>query len=189
MMLAGSIFAQEIVELNLPNSNKVVVKLRFQNGSISDPVGKEGLTNFTADLITQGGTEKMSYSEIQDLLYPMAASYYVNVDKEISTFTFAVHVDFLDQFYPVMMDIMLNPAFSESDFQRVKTNQQNYVDQVIRASSDEEYSKKALEDLLFRGTNYQHMIQGMSESVKSFTISLNICKSSLFAILLRLISV
>jgi zinc protease len=52
----------------------------------------------------------------------------------------------------------------------VMKNQQNYVDQVIRASSDEEYSKKALEDLLFRGTNYQHMIQGKSESVKSITL-------------------
>ena len=50
------------------------------------------------------------------------------------------------------------------------SNQQNYVDQVIRASSDEEYSKKALEDLLFRGTNYQHMVQGKSESVKSITL-------------------
>ena len=170
MLLAGSIFAQEVVELKLPNSNKVVIKLRFQNGSITDPIGKEGLTHFTADLITQGGTEKMSYSEIQDFIYPMAASYYVNVDKEVATFTFQVHMDFLDKFYPVMMDMMLNPAFSESDFQRVKTNQQNYVDQVIRASSDEEYSKKSLEDLLFRGTNYQHMKQGMSESVKSITI-------------------
>jgi zinc protease len=44
------------------------------------------------------------------------------------------------------------------------------VDQVIRASSDEEYSKKALEDLLFRGTNYQHMKQGKSESVSSIVL-------------------
>src|SRR3972149_1340527 len=65
---------------------------------------------------------------------------------------------------------MLTPAFAEEDFQRVMKNQQNYVDQVIRASSDEEYSKKAQEDLLFRGTNYQHMVQGKSESVKSITL-------------------
>ncbi|MGE5810879.1 MAG: hypothetical protein ACM339_05215 [Ignavibacteria bacterium] len=42
----------------------------------------------------------------------------------------------------------------------VKVNQQNYADQVIRASSDEDYSKMALEDLLFRGTNFGHMVQG-----------------------------
>ena len=117
VLIASSIFAQEIVELKLPSSNKVVIKLRFQNGSISDPIGKEGLTNFTAGLVTQGGTDKMSFSEIQDFLYSMAANYSVNVDKEVTTFSFEVHTDFLEQFSPVMMGLMLHPSFSENDFQ------------------------------------------------------------------------
>jgi zinc protease len=171
LLLTGSLFAQEIVELKLHSSNKVIVKLRFNNGSICDPIGKEGLTHFTADLLTQGGTDKLTFSEIQDFIYPMAASYSALVDKEVTTFTFQVHVDFLDKFFPVITDLMLNPSFRESDFKRVKTNQQNYVDQIVRASSDEEYSKKSLEDLLFRGTNYQHMKQGMSESVKSIVLN------------------
>ncbi|MCK7516842.1 MAG: hypothetical protein MZV64_03535 [Ignavibacteriales bacterium] len=59
-----------------------------------------------------------------------------------------------------MLGLITNPSLSQSDFDRVKVNQQAYVDQVIRASSDEEYSKKSLEDFLFRGTNYQHMVEG-----------------------------
>jgi zinc protease len=164
------VFAREIVELKLPNSSKVVVKLMFRNGCISDPAGKEGLTYTTASLMTQGGTSEWSYSEIQDKLFPMAATYSASVDKEVTIFTFSVHRDFLDQYYPILKGIMLTPAFDESDFKRVITNQQNYVDQVIRASSDEEYSKKALEDLLFRGSNYQHMKEGKSASVKSLTL-------------------
>ena len=147
-----------------------MVKMMFKNGSISDPAGKEGLTFLTANLITQGGTDKMSYSEIQDFIYPMSAIYFVSVDKEVTTFTFEVHHDFLDEFFPVMTGLILKPSFSTEDFKRVKINQQNYVDQVIRASSDEEYSKKALEDLLFRGTNYQHMKQGKSVSVASLSL-------------------
>ena len=170
ILFAASLFAQNIVELKQPKSNKVIIKLRFANGSVSDPKGLEGLTASTANLITQGGTKSYTYSEIQDMLYPWAAGYYAQVDKEVSTFTFMVHVDFLDKFYPVMKELMLSPAFAEADFQRLMKNQQNYVDQVIRASSDEEYSKKALEDLLFRGTNYQHMVQGKSESVKAITL-------------------
>ncbi len=163
-------FAQEIVQLKLPNSNKIVVKLMFRNGSICDPAGKEGLTNLTANLITQGGTGELSFSDIQNKIYPMAASYSSNVDKEVCIFTFSVHVDWLDEFYPILKGLILNPSFDEADFQRVKANQQNYVDQVIRASSDEEYSKMALEDFLFRGTNYQHMVEGKTESVKSITL-------------------
>jgi len=170
ILFAASIFAQQLVEIKQPTSNKVVIKLRFANGSISDPKGKEGLTAATANLITQGGTKEMTFSEIQDKIYPWAAGYYAQVDKEVTTFTFAVHVDFLDQFYPIIKGLMLTPSFAETDFQRVMKNQQNYVDQVIRASSDEEYSKKALEDLLFRGTNYQHKVQGTSTSVKAITL-------------------
>jgi zinc protease len=162
--------ALEVVELPLPNANKVVVKLSFKNGSIADPAGKEGLTFLTANLITQGGTDKMSFSEIQDFIYPMSANYDVSVDKEVTTFTFEVHKDFSEKFYPLITGLLLKPSFTAEDFERVKINQQNYVDQVIRASSDEEYSKKALEDFLFRGSNYQHMKQGKSSSVQSLTL-------------------
>ncbi len=168
--LAAGLFAQEVVELKMPQSNKIVVKFMFRNGSICDPAGKEGLTFATVSMMTQGGAGDLTYGEIQDLLYPWAAGYSANVDKEVSVFTFQVPADFEEDFYPIIRDVMLNPTFVENDYKRIMTNQQNYVDQLIRASSDEEYSKKALEDLLFRGTNYQHMKQGKSTSVAEITL-------------------
>lgn len=170
IMFTAVMFAQDVVELKQPNSNKVVIKLMFRNGSVSDPKGKEGLTYATANLISLGGTKEMTYGDIKDKTYPWAAVYGSHVDKEVTIFTFAVHVDFLDQFYPIIKGLMLTPSFAEKDFQRVMKNQQNYVDQVIRASSDEEYSKKALEDFLFRGTAYQSKVQGTSASVKGITL-------------------
>ncbi|MBK9099802.1 MAG: insulinase family protein [bacterium] len=170
ILLTGIIMAQEIVELKQPNSAKLVVKFMFKNGSISDPQGKEGLTYTTSQLITQGGTGELTFGDIQDKIYPMAASYYSSVDKEVAIFTFQFHKDWMDEFYPIMIGLITNPSLSQSDFDRVKVNQQAYVDQVIRASSDEEYSKKALEDFLFRGTNYQHMIEGKSASVSGITL-------------------
>jgi len=163
-------FSQDVVELKIPKSDKVVIKLMFKNGSVSDPAGKEGLTRLTAGLITSGGTKDMSYSQVQAKIYPMAAYYSSGVDKEISIFTFEVHKDFLTEFYGILKGLMLTPSFDQKDFDRVKSNQQNYVDQVIRASSDEEYSKMLLEDFLFTGTKYQTMVAGKSESVKSITL-------------------
>lgn len=171
MLLSTHLLAQEVVELKLPSSNQIVIKLLFKNGSIADPKGKEGLTYTTAELITQGGTGDLTYSDIQTAIYPMAARYGANVDKEVAIFTFEVHQDFIDDFYPIIKGLILNPSFKEEDFNRVKTNQQNFVDQVIRASSDEEYSKKALEDLLFRDTPYQHMKQGTSAGVNNISLS------------------
>ena len=170
LLLTGIIMAQEIVELKQPNSAKLIVKFMFNNGSICDPQGKEGLTYTTAQLITQGGTGEMTFGDIQDKIYPMAANYYSSVDKEVTTFIFEFHKDWMDQFYPIMIGMITNPSLAQADFDRVKRNQQAYVDQIIRASSDEEYSKMALEDFLFRGTNYQHMIQGKSTSVTSINL-------------------
>jgi len=140
MALAYAIPApgQEVVELRLPQSSKVVVKLMFRNGSICDPKGKEGLTYLTASLVAQGGTADMTFSQIQDAIYPMAANYGVSVDKEVCVFTFEVHRDWFTKFYPILRGLILTPSFTDQDFQRIKVNQQTYVDQLIRASSDEE---------------------------------------------------
>ncbi len=162
--------AINVTELQKPELNKVVIKIRFENGSISDPKGKEGLTYLTSELINEIGTQNISKSEIDDMVYTMAIERNSFTDKEITTFTYQVHVDFLDQFYPVIRGLLLEPNFTTEDFERVKSNQLNYVDQLIRASSDEEYSKMALEDLLFRGTNYQHMTAGNTEGVSAITL-------------------
>ncbi|HEY5536811.1 MAG TPA: pitrilysin family protein [Ignavibacteria bacterium] len=170
VVINSNLFPQQVVELKIPNSEKVVIKLMFKNGSVCDPAGKEGLTYLTANLITNGGTKDLTLKQIQEKLFPMAAGYGVNVDKEVTVFTFQVPKFFLADFYPVLKGLILTPSFDEKDFERVKSNIQNYVDQGIRASSDEEYSKKALEDFIFRGTRYQHMVQGKISSVQSITL-------------------
>lgn len=150
-------------------STKVVVKIAFKNGSICDPVGKEGLTNLTSSLLTETGSDQYTKSEIDDLLFPMAAYYYSFTDKEMTTFTFQVHKDFLEDFYEIFRGLLLSPSFDESDFQRVKSNTEVYVREVIKANSDEDFSKMALEEQLFKGTRYTHMTSGTIEGLASIT--------------------
>ena len=170
LLFAVGAQAIDVVELKQGNSNKVVFKIRFDNGSIADPADKKGLTFATASLMAQGGAGGMRYSAIQDKMMPWAAAYSASVDKQVTTFTFQVPVDFVDEFYPLVKNILLAPNFSERDFSRVMKGQQNYVDQVVRASSDENYSKFALEDQLFRNGNMQSLRQGTSASVKNISL-------------------
>src|SRR5690554_2100646 len=74
----------DVVELNQPNANKVVFKVRFKNGSIADPADKKGLTYATASLMSQGGAGDMSYPGIQDKMLPWAAQYGAMVDKQVT---------------------------------------------------------------------------------------------------------
>jgi zinc protease len=113
----------------------------------------------------------MSSTEIKDLIYPWAASYYASVDKQVTVFTFEVHKDNLDKFYPIIIDLLRNPRFADDDFSRAKSNQLNYVSEVIHSSSDEEYSKKYLENFLFRGTNMAHLVDGTADGVNSITLN------------------
>src|SRR6476661_1961359 len=86
--ISTQVSAQQVVELKMPKSNKVVIKLMFRNGSISDPVGKEGITQLLASLVTEGGTKELTKEQITDKIYPWAANYGSSVDKEVSVFTF-----------------------------------------------------------------------------------------------------
>src|SRR5690606_11378885 len=98
--------ATDFVELRLSGSNKVVFKFMFRNGSIADPVGQEGLTFLTTSLVGDGGTSTMTSTQLKDFLYPMAAEISYSIDKEVAIFTFEVHIDHLEAFYPVMIDLL-----------------------------------------------------------------------------------
>ena len=167
-LTSSAVFAQDVIELP-SSSTKVIVKLAFKNGSMCDPVGKEGLTNLTASLIAETGSDQYTKSEINDLLYPMAANYSSFTDKEMTTFTFAVHSDFLEEFYDIIRGVILNPSFAQSDFERIKSNLEVYVKEIIKANSDEDFSKMALEEQLFEGTRYAHMKEGTISGLASIT--------------------
>lgn len=171
LLVSSNAFSEvDVVELKKDGSSKLVVKVRFNNGSITDPPGKEGLTALTASLMMEGGTNEYTKAQINDLIYPMAAKYSSHTDKEVSTFTFSYPKAFSSEFYPILIGLLLHPSFEESDFNRLKSNTLNYLSQVIRASSDEEFSKKALEEMLFQNTPYSHMVAGTVNGIEAITL-------------------
>ena len=163
--------AQEVVQLPIPKLGKVSLRYMFRNGSICDPAGKEGLTSITTDMIVESGTSKMSSTDIRKMIYPWSAYMSSSTDKEVSIISFEVPSQYLDEFYSkVVRELLLHPSFTKSDFDRLLSNQQNYVEQVIRQSSDEELGKKYLESFIFRGTPYAQLNEGNVASVKTLTV-------------------
>jgi zinc protease len=164
-------FAAEIVQMPMPGSGKVTIRLVFRNGSVSDPAGKEGLTSLTASMIVESGTKKLNSTEISKLIYPWAAGMSSSTDKEVSIFSFESPSKYLNEFYDqVVKDLLLNPSMDKNDFDRLLSNQKNYVEQVIRQSNDEEYGKKYLEYVLFKGTPYSHLTLGTVASMSAITL-------------------
>jgi len=67
----------------------------------------EGLANLTGQLIAQGATRRNAYETILERLYPMAASYDIRVDREMTTLRGRTHVDNLDPYYALFTEAWL----------------------------------------------------------------------------------
>jgi zinc protease len=144
--------------------------VQFAVGSQDDPPGKEGLAYLTGEMLADAATESRSLDEILQALYPLAASYGMRVDRERSTLTGRVHRDNLDAYLSLFTDAFLHPAFKESDFERVRADAVNAIENTLRYSSDEELGKAALYELVFRGTPYAHPSDGTVEGLKAITL-------------------
>ncbi len=158
------------VLLPVKNDPTISFSVWFKVGSQNDPKGKEGLANLTTMLLSEGATKFNTYEQILEKLYPLAASYSGTVDKEMTVFRGRTHKDNLKEFYTLYIQAILNPAFSETDFTRLKSDVLNYIENELRYSSDEELGKEALNRFVFEGTAYEHLTEGTIESVKSITI-------------------
>lgn len=145
-------------------------KIWFKVGSQNDPKGKEGLAALTAGLLSEGATKNNSYDQILEKLFPLAAGYSCNSSVEMTIFNGRVHKDNLDEYYPIFIDALLNPAFKEEDFNRIKQRTLNYLNTTLKYSSDEELGKAVLYNDIFDGTPYGHLTIGTISSIKSITI-------------------
>jgi zinc protease len=159
-----------VVLLNVPADPTISFSLQFAVGSQNDPPGKEGLAFLTGEMLVDAATKTRSLDEILAALYPLAASYNMRVDLERSTLTGRVHRDNLDAYLELFTDAFLKPAFDESDFERVRSDAINDIENTLRYSSDEELGKAALHEAVFRGTRYAHLNQGTVAGLRSITL-------------------
>ena len=100
----------ETVLLEVAGDPTVTFKIWFKVGSQNDPEGKEGLANLTGEMIADAATTSHSYEDILQTLYPLASSYYMSVDREMSVLTGRSHRDNLDKYLPLYVDAVLRPA-------------------------------------------------------------------------------
>ncbi len=158
------------VLLPVADDPTITFAVAFKVGSQNDPAGKEGLAALTGALLAGGSTTENTYQQILDKLYPLASSYDVRVDKEVTTLSGRTHRDNLEAFFGLLQDAYLRPALVEDDFERLKSNQLNYLEKTLRFASDEELGKAALTELIFEGTPYRHPLAGTVAGLSAITL-------------------
>lgn len=159
----------QLVTLPSPESPIVAVRLLFDVGSIHDPKGKEGLAALTGAMVAQAGTQKRSYKEMLEALYPMAASIGFNTEREVTEIGGEVHRDKLAEYTALLQEALLQPGFAEADFQRNKEQLVAYLTNSLR-SNDEQLGLEILQQEIFENHPYSHAPAGTVEGLQSITL-------------------
>ena len=149
---------------------QVTFKLLFAAGSAHDPKGKEGLAALTASMVAEAGSRETGIDEIRKVLFPMAATFGAQVDKEMTVFTGSVHRENGGAYLDTVLPQLLDPGFREEDFRRLRDAQKNALVQDLVANNEEELGKERLQAVVFAGTPYAHPALGTIAGIDALTL-------------------
>src|SRR2546426_9094831 len=143
--------------LELPaNQNAIVdVQIRFRTGSVDDPRGKAGLTDLTARVMTEGGTQALSAKQLLEALFPLAAELDVLVDKELTTFMARVHKDNLAELLPIVTDVVHHPRPDPAEFRRLREDAVNDIEKRLRQGGDQNLGQEVPQETMVRRQPFQ----------------------------------
>ena len=148
----------------------VAIRLVFRAGSQDDPAGKEGLAALTAAMVSEGGTKDLTYEQILEKFYPMAASLSGACRKEVTVFAGEVHRDNLAAYARLAAGMLTTPRFDPEDFERLRNEAIDYVSKTLRGNNDEELGKWTLQVELYKDHPYGHVDRGTVRGLKSITL-------------------
>jgi zinc protease len=164
--------APEIPVVLLPSAESSSVSFRFvfDAGSADDPADRPGLTLLAAMLMTDGGTESLTYPELVEKLFPMAASVKVEVDRDQTVFLGRCHKDHVTAYYEIFRDVLTKPRLDQKDFERVRETLRSDLVLSLRGNDDEALGKAALSSVLYQGHPYGHPTLGSETGLEAATL-------------------
>lgn len=169
LLLALTAQAQMRVVTKPAKSPLVTLRIVFSAGAAQDPPDKPGVAYLTALMLSDGGTKDLSYRQIADAMFPMAASFSAQVDKEMTTFSGVTHADNLAEYYKMVRARLLEPGWREDDFRRLRDQAINEIKVGLR-NNDEELAKEVLYSDIYQGTPYGRYNGGTVRSLEAMTL-------------------
>jgi zinc protease len=170
-LILSTIGSAQMRTVTLPSKSPLVnVRIVFTTGAMMDPADKPGLAHLTAAMLAGGGTKDLTYKQVVDAMFPMAASLNSQTDQEMTAFVGTTHVDNLPAYYKLVRSMLLDPGWREDDFKRLKDDTINSLRVGLRGNNDEELGKEVLYATLYRGTPYGHYSLGAISALEKMTL-------------------
>jgi len=111
LLLAATGFAQ-MKTVTLPSKSPLInFRIVFTTGAMMDPADKPGLAHLTASMLAGGGTKDLTYKQVVDAMFPIAASLGSQTDQEMTVFGGTTHLDNLPAYYKLVRSMLLEPGW------------------------------------------------------------------------------
>ena len=107
-------------------------RLVFEAGYATDALSKPGMASFAMDMLDEG-TKTLNTLQISEKLQMLGASINAGSDLDASYLNFTTLVPTLDPTLDLFADILLNPAFPQKEFDRLK---KDHLDAIQREKSE-----------------------------------------------------
>ena len=160
----------DVVTLPKGSSPVLTLRLLFRAGAADDPEDRAGATALAAQLMVEGGTERLDATAFKAKLFPWAASIDARVDKEMTVFTARVHKDHLAEFVPLLAEVLLHPRWDAQEFERLRRDASDGIAKGLRHNNDEALGQEALNVLLYAGHPYGRPTAGTVSGLAALTV-------------------
>ncbi|MDR0786968.1 MAG: insulinase family protein, partial [Gemmatimonadota bacterium] len=164
--LSNGLAVWQVEKTGLPLVN---IQLLLNAGAIAEPPELPGLASLTAAMLTTGTTHRTA-TEIADEIEFLAVGLSANAGRETAVINLNTLTRNLEPALDVFTDVILNPAFDEREWDRVKADRLASIAQSRDAASvlaSEEFSRR-----IFGATHpYGRPLQGTRISVEGMDVS------------------
>jgi zinc protease len=110
----------------------VVGNLVVNGGFATDVLSRPGMASLAMDLLDEG-TKTLTSLEISEKLQLLGASLSTRAGLDVSTVSFSTLTQTFDPTLDIFADVLLNPAFSQKEFDRLK---KEHLDNILQEKSD-----------------------------------------------------
>ncbi len=162
--------ANNVRVLAVPNSETPTVTIRatFAMGQRDEPASKAGLTALTAALMGEATLER-SAAEFTEALERIGARVSVNAGQYETTVTVSTLTKHLDKAMDLMMERALKPAFTQEDFDRIKS--QTIEGLLASRKTPQGLAGRAINSVLYGSTHpLSYPSSGLPSTVEAITL-------------------
>ena len=146
----------------------VTVLALIDAGSVSDPVGQEGVAQLTASLLTEG-TGELTGAALAELVESMGSTLDAGADWDSSVVKLTTLASRLPEAIALLARVLTEPALPDDEFQRLRT--ERLADLLQQRSEPRSLADEAFAQSLYApGARYAKPDGGTETSVRALTL-------------------